>query len=206
MEIWRWMEDEFLQKGDFQVPESFNKPRNSRSCLVYNHQLAKDPILIVGAPLHSIYIWSVGPPCLWLRVFSLPPPRKPHQHPRRSRLPLRGDGQRGGPWVTSRSGFQKNDRICQAVNSSTLKNDGWKPAFLLGWYIFSGYVKLPGSNVFRWEKRCFIRNEIWTKMAGLCVSWWANEQPGWSFSLLNDEQMSNNGGWTPTRWGSGRYP
>ena len=27
-------------------------------------------------------------------------------------------------------------------NSLPLKNDGWKTTFLLGWYIFSGYVKL----------------------------------------------------------------
>ena len=27
-----------------------------------------------------------------------------------------------------------------------LKNDGWKTTFLLGWYIFRGYVKLPGSK------------------------------------------------------------
>ena len=31
-------------------------------------------------------------------------------------------------------------------NSSPLKNDGWKTTFLLGWYIFSGYVKLPGGT------------------------------------------------------------
>ena len=26
-----------------------------------------------------------------------------------------------------------------------LKNDGWKTAFLLGWYIFRGYVELLGG-------------------------------------------------------------
>ena len=25
--------------------------------------------------------------------------------------------------------------------------DGWKMSFLLGWYIFRGYVKFQGSNV-----------------------------------------------------------
>ena len=30
--------------------------------------------------------------------------------------------------------------------SSPLKNDGWKICFLLGWSIFRGYVKLPGSK------------------------------------------------------------
>ena len=30
--------------------------------------------------------------------------------------------------------------------SLPLKNDGWKITFLLGWFIFRGYVKLPGSN------------------------------------------------------------
>ena len=34
-------------------------------------------------------------------------------------------------------------------NSSPLKNDGWKITFLLGWLIFRGYVKLPGSNIFQ---------------------------------------------------------
>ena len=29
-----------------------------------------------------------------------------------------------------------------------LKNDGWKITFLLGWLIFRGYVKLPGSTLF----------------------------------------------------------
>ena len=27
-----------------------------------------------------------------------------------------------------------------------LKNDGWKTTFLLGWYIFRGYVKLAGGS------------------------------------------------------------
>ena len=27
-----------------------------------------------------------------------------------------------------------------------MKNDGWKITFLLGWLIFSSYVKLPGST------------------------------------------------------------
>ena len=30
-------------------------------------------------------------------------------------------------------------------NSSPLKNDGWKTTFLLGWYIFRGYIKLTGA-------------------------------------------------------------
>ena len=30
--------------------------------------------------------------------------------------------------------------------TSPLKNDGWKTTLLLGWYIFRGYVKLPGGN------------------------------------------------------------
>ena len=31
-------------------------------------------------------------------------------------------------------------------NSSPLKNDAWKTTFLLWWYIFGCYVKLPGSR------------------------------------------------------------
>ena len=27
-----------------------------------------------------------------------------------------------------------------------LKNDGWKTTLLSGWYIFGGYVKLPGGR------------------------------------------------------------
>ena len=34
-------------------------------------------------------------------------------------------------------------------NSSPLKNDGWKTTFLLGWYIFRGYVKLPGGTCWK---------------------------------------------------------
>jgi len=34
-------------------------------------------------------------------------------------------------------------------NSSPLKKDGWNPTFLLGWYIFRGYVKFPGSRFCR---------------------------------------------------------
>ena len=30
-------------------------------------------------------------------------------------------------------------------NSLPLRNDGWKATLLLGWYIFRGYVKLPGG-------------------------------------------------------------
>ena len=32
-----------------------------------------------------------------------------------------------------------------------------------------------------------------TFLSGLCgcISWWASEQPGWAFYLLNDQQMSN---------------
>ena len=29
-----------------------------------------------------------------------------------------------------------------------LKNHGWNARFLWGWYIFRGYVKLPGSKTF----------------------------------------------------------
>ena len=32
------------------------------------------------------------------------------------------------------------------VQHSPWKNDGWNISFLLGWYIFRGYVKLPGGN------------------------------------------------------------
>ena len=31
--------------------------------------------------------------------------------------------------------------------NSPLRNDGWKTTFLLGWYIFRGYVKLPGGDI-----------------------------------------------------------
>ena len=33
-------------------------------------------------------------------------------------------------------------------NSAPLKDDGWKTTFLLGWYIFKGYIKLPGCSMF----------------------------------------------------------
>ena len=46
------------------------------------------------------------------------------------------------------------DMLCKTFNftppefnSSPLKDDGWKITFLLGWLIFRGYVKLPGSIV-----------------------------------------------------------
>ena len=43
--------------------------------------------------------------------------------------------------------FEENKMLTlPKFNSSPLKNDGWKTTFLLGWYIFRGYVKLPGGK------------------------------------------------------------
>ncbi len=44
------------------------------------------------------------------------------------------------------SPFKISRNTPRKFNSSPLKNDAWKITFLLGWLIFSGYVKLPGGN------------------------------------------------------------
>jgi len=59
----------------------------------------------------------------------IPEPKMPHPD---GALLLDGGGQIQG--LPSRS-----------LTFSPLKNDGWKTTFLLGWYIFRGYVKLPGG-------------------------------------------------------------
>ena len=53
-----------------------------------------------------------------------------------------GDGLRFGLWSWT-------CEFCEFVrytHSSSLKNDGWKITFLLGWLLFRGYVKLPRST------------------------------------------------------------
>ena len=35
----------------------------------------------------------------------------------------------------------------RSLTAQPLRNDGWKTTFLLGWYIFRGYVKLPGGDI-----------------------------------------------------------
>ena len=41
-----------------------------------------------------------------------------------------------------------------------MENDGWKTTFLLGWHIFRGYVKLPGSRgpLVRSHSKCLTEN------------------------------------------------
>ena len=50
------------------------------------------------------------------------------------------------PDTLKRFGLGKNKVHTRSLTARPCKNDGWKITFLLGWLIFRGYVKLPGSK------------------------------------------------------------
>ena len=63
----------------------------------------------------------------------------------------------GGRWYESKSFICVVGTCCKLATlvlrgllprnlTWNLKNDGWKTTLLLGWYIFRGYVELPGGN------------------------------------------------------------
>ncbi len=52
----------------------------------------------------------------------------------------------------------------------------------------------------RFVERLLVRNHFKIIFAGLCVSWWANEQPGWPFPTKWGANERQGGGWAPTRW------
>ena len=90
-------------------------------------------------------------------------------------------------------------------NSSPLKNDGWKTTFLLGWYIFRGYVKLPEGTCFfvhpiwiagissintSWFDKAPVLNYRYDFKPSCCLGWWLN-QPIWKIRLVKLDNFPN---------------